>query len=185
MVGLRRGVQSNYLCIGLPTPCSPGSEESPQERRRFIRDADHLVRRLAIELEIELGLAATVLPVAPRFQLAPPQAPLRECRALYADADARRLPCNAWLPCDRPGRSDDAAGNEPCPALVLAVEDEDRVALGDALAAIHRLLCAERKRLRRPIANRGFDRIRRARHLAASPPTPCVHHRSVLVCDRR
>ena len=38
-------------------------EEPAEERRRFSRDADNLVRCLTIEFEIELGLAATVAPV--------------------------------------------------------------------------------------------------------------------------
>ncbi len=40
----------------------------------------------------------------------------------------------------------------------LARENEDRIAFGDVLSAIHRLLRAERERLRQPIVNLGFDR---------------------------
>ena len=59
--------------------------------------------------------------------------------------------------CDRFCRGDDAACDETWSAFVLAREDEDRIALGDVLATIHRLLRAERERLRRRIANLGFD----------------------------
>ena len=60
--------------------------------------------------------------------------------------------------CDRSGRGDDAARDETWPAFVLAREDEDRIAFGDVLATVHRLLRAERKRLRPRIANLGFNR---------------------------
>jgi hypothetical protein len=38
-------------------------KESTEERRRFIRDADNLVRGLTIEFKIELSLGSTVIPV--------------------------------------------------------------------------------------------------------------------------
>src|SRR6266446_10732578 len=133
-------------------------KESAEERRRVIGDADNLVRCLTIEFEIELGLGATVLPIGKKFELAPPEAPLRERGASDADAHARRLPGDPALFCDGFGRGDDAARDETWPAFVLAREDEDRIAFGDVLAAIHRLLRAERESLRPRIANCCFDR---------------------------
>jgi hypothetical protein len=53
-------------------------KEFAEERRRFIRDADDLVRCLTIEFEIELGPGSAVIPVGEMFELAPPQRPLRE-----------------------------------------------------------------------------------------------------------
>jgi hypothetical protein len=61
-------------------------KEPAEERRRFIRDADNLVRCLTIEFEIELRLGPTVFPVGKKFELAPPQAPLRERGAFDGDA---------------------------------------------------------------------------------------------------
>src|SRR5438093_8754553 len=123
-------------------------KESAKERRCFIRDADDLVCCLTIKFEIELGLGSTVVPVGKKFELAPPQAPLRERGASDGDADARRLPGDPAFLCDRFGRGDDAAHDETRPAFVLAREDENRIAFGDMLATIHRLLRAERERLR-------------------------------------
>src|SRR5215208_3592279 len=60
--------------------------------------------------------------------------------------------------CDRFGRGDDAARDEARPAFVLAREDEDRIAFGDVLATIHRLLRAECERLRPRVADLGLDR---------------------------
>ena len=141
-------------------------KESAEERGRFIRDADDLVRCLTIEFEIELGLGSTVVPVGKKFELAPPQAPLRERGAFDCDAHARRLPGDPAFLCDRFGRGDDAARDETWPALVLAREDEDRIAFGDVLTAIHRLLRPKRERLRLWIANLSFDRERDAFHFA-------------------
>ena len=132
-------------------------EESAEERRRFIRDADDLVRCLTIEFEIELGLGSTVAPVGKMFELAPAQAPLRERGAPDGDAHAWRLPGNPAFLCDRTGRGDDATCNETWPAFVLAREDEDRIAFGDLLATVHRLLGAERERLCPFIPDLGFD----------------------------
>src|SRR4030095_14392389 len=100
----------------------------------------------------------TVVPVGKKFELAPPQAPLRERGASDGDAHARRWPGDPAFFCDRFGRGDDAARDETWPAFVLAREDEDRIAFGDVFATIHRLLRAEREILRPRIANLGFDR---------------------------
>src|SRR5213079_686244 len=70
----------------------------------------------------------------------PPQAPLRGRSASDGDAHARRLPGDPAFLCDRFGRGDDAARDETWPSFVLAREDEDRIAFGDVLATIHRLL---------------------------------------------
>src|SRR5438067_13878699 len=127
---------------------SAALKETAEERRRVIGDADNLVRCLTIEFEIELGLGATVVPIGKKFQLAPPEAPLRERGESDADAHARRLPGDPAFLCDRLRRGDDAARDETWPAFVLAREDEDRIAFGDVLAAIHRLLSIERECLR-------------------------------------
>ena len=137
---------------------SAALKESAKECRRFIRDAANLVRCLTIEFEIELGLGSTVVPVGKKFELAPVQAPLRERGAPDGDAHAWRLPGNPAFLCDRFGRGDDAACDETLPAFVLARENEDRIAFGNVLATIHRLLRAERERLRPWIANLGFNR---------------------------
>jgi hypothetical protein len=147
-------------------PQSAALTESAEERRRFIRDADNLVRGLTIEFEIELGLGSTVVPVGKKFELAPSQASLGERDASDGDAHARRLPGDPAFLCDRFGRGDDAARDETWPTFVLAREDEDRIAFGDAFAIIHRLLRAERERLRRRIAHLGFDREHHTLHLA-------------------
>src|SRR5262249_13363214 len=138
-----------------------------EERRRFIRDADDLVRCLTIEFEIELGLGSTIIPVSEAFELAAPQRPLRKRGGSDGHAHPRRLSDDAALLRDRLGRSDDAARDEAPPALVLAREHKNRVACGDMLAAIHRLLRAERERLGPRIANLGFDR---ERHASPLPP---------------
>ena len=145
---------------------SAALKESAKERRRFVRDADNLVRCLTIEFEIELGLGSTVVPVGKKFELTPPQAPLRERGASDGDAHARRLPGDPGFLCDRFGRGDDAARDETWPTFVLAREDEDRIAFGDVLATIHRLLRPECERLRPRIANLGFDREHHAPRLA-------------------
>jgi hypothetical protein len=137
-----------------------------EERRRFIRHAGNLVRCLPIEFEIELGLGSTVVPVGKKSELAPPQASLCESGASDGDAHSRRLPGDAAFFGDRFGRRDDTARDETCTTFILAREDEDHIAFGDVLAAIHRLLRAERESLRRWIADFGFDRERLASHLA-------------------
>ena len=141
-------------------------KESAKERLRFVRDTGDLVRCLTIEFEIELGLGSTVVPVGKKFELASPQAPLRKRGAPDSDAHARRLPCDPAFLCDCFGRSDDAARDKTWPALVLAREDKDRIAFGDVLATIHRLLRAEGERLCPRIANLGLDREYHAAHIA-------------------
>src|SRR5438105_6237093 len=151
-------------------------KESAEERRRFIRDADNLIRCLTIEFEIELGLGSTVVPVGKKFEIAPPQAPLRERGASDGDTHARRLPGDPAFFCNRFGRGDDAARDETWPAFVLAREDEDRIAFGDVFATIHRLLRAERERRCPRIANLGFDREHHTPYLA--PLTSMAVHRA-------
>ena len=95
-------------------------EESVQECCRFIRDANDLVRCLAIEFEIEFGFGAIVVPVAKTFQLAAPEAPFGKRSASNSDADPRRLPGDPAFLRDRFSRSDNAARNETWPAFILA-----------------------------------------------------------------
>src|SRR5437762_8512169 len=154
--------------------CSGGLslKESAEERCRFIRDADDLIRCLTIKFEVELGLGSTVVPVGKKLELAPPQASLRQRSAPDGDAHARRLPGDPAFFCDRFGRGNDTARDETLPAFVLAREDEDRIPFGDVLASIHRLLRAERERLRPRIANLGFDRERHTPHLAPTQTVP-------------
>src|SRR5882757_1862863 len=147
-------------------------EECAEERRRFIRDADDLVRCLTIEFEIELSPGLAVIPVGEMFELAPPQRPLRERGASDGDTHTRRLPDDAALLRDRFGGSDNAARDEALPALVLAREHKNRVAFGDMLTAIHRLLRRECERLRPRIANLGFDRERHASPLLSQESCP-------------
>jgi hypothetical protein len=149
-------------------------KEPAEERGRFIRDADDLIRCLTIEFEVELGLGSTVVPVGKKFELAPPQAPLRERGAPDGDVHARRLPGDPAFLCDRFGRGDDAACDETWPAFVLAREDEDRIAFGDVLATVHRLLRAERERFRSRIAHLSFDREHHAPCLAPLIPLPPI-----------
>ena len=163
----------------------PQLKESAEERRRFIRDAGNLVRCLTIEFEIELGLGSTVVPVGKKFEFVPPQAPLCERGASDGDAHARRLPGDPALLCDRFGRGDDAARDETWPAFVLAREDEDGIAFGDLLAAIHRFLRPERERLRLWIANLGFDREHHTAHPAPSISTAVMRARSTYKAHAR
>src|SRR5262245_9776681 len=134
------------------------SKESAEECRRFIRDANDLVGRLPVEFEIELRLGTTIVPVAETLELAPPEAPLRECGACNGDAHARRLSGEPTLLWDRFGRGDDAACEETRPGFVLTREHKDRIALGNVFASIHRLLRVERERLGSEITNLSFDR---------------------------
>ena len=73
-------------------------KELAQERRRRIRDADDFVRRLAIELEIELGLGPVVLPVTEPLELAASERPLGNSSTFDGDADARRLSGDGRFP---------------------------------------------------------------------------------------
>ena len=132
-------------------------KESVEKRRSRIGYSDDLVRRLAIEFEIELGFGTTVFPVGKALELAPPQRALRERGAIDGDAHAGRLPGDAAFLLDRFRGRDDAARDEAVPALVLACENEHRVAHRDVLAAVHRFLRAKRKRLRLRITNLGLD----------------------------
>ena len=124
-------------------PERPSRKEPTEKLRRVIRDPDNLVRCLTIELEIELGLGAAILPVGKGRELLPPQTPLRERGPSDGDAHARCLAGDPALPRNRDDRGDDAFRDDTCPAFVLAREDEDRIAGGDVLAAIHGLLRAE------------------------------------------
>ena len=133
-------------------------EERIQERCRLVRNAHDLVRCLAIEFEIELGRGVAVIPVGEKFEFAPPQRPRRKRGACDGNADTRRLPGDAALLRGRLGAGDNAAREKALPALVLARKHENRIAFGDVLAAIHRLLRGERERPRPRIANLGFDR---------------------------
>src|SRR5437660_312954 len=143
---------------------SAALKELAEERRRFIRDAGNLIRRLTIEFEIQLGLGSTVVPIGKKSELASPQASLCQRGACDSDAHARRLPGRPVF-CDRFGRGDDAARDQTWPAFVLAREDEDRIAFGDVLTTVHRLLRAERESLRPRIAHLGFNREHHAPHL--------------------
>ena len=134
------------------------SKEVAEERRRSIRYADDLVRRLTIEFEIELGLGPVIVPVGKRFELTSSQAPLCARNASDGDAHTRRLPGDAPFFCDRLGRDDDPVRDKTRSPFILAREDEDPIALGDVPATIHRLLRAEGEPLRRWVINLGFDR---------------------------
>src|SRR6187200_2425063 len=123
------------------------SKEFAEECCRAIRDANNFVRRLTIEFEIELRLRSTVIPIGKGFQLAPPQASLRDGGAPDSDAHTRSQPSDPALLWDGFGRCDDAAHNQSRPAFILARKDEDRIAFGYELAPIHRLLRVERERL--------------------------------------
>jgi|GEM_PF-5260551 len=68
------------------------------------------------------------------------------------------------------GVSDNAPRDEALPALVLAREHKNRVAFGDSLTAIHRLLRGERERLGPRIGNFSLDRERH------SSPAPNEFH---------
>ena len=138
----------------------------PQKPRRPIRNPDDLVRRLAIIFEIEFGFGAAVGPVRERFEIGASERALGERGALDGDAHPRRLPRDALLLRNRFGRRHHTARDQSLPAFILARENEDRIARGDELAAIHRLLRREDERLRPRIANFGFDRVCHA------PPHP-------------
>src|SRR5262249_27147046 len=96
-VEMKRAVSLlDSLSDGLPRShkdsSNPFSKESAQKGRRFIRDAADLVRCLAIKLEVELAFGSTVVPIGKRFELAPSQAPLRECGPSDANGHPWCLP---------------------------------------------------------------------------------------------
>ena len=144
--------------VEVPKLVAVVSEKTPKEGRRVLGDADDLVRRLPIELEVELRLGAAVVPVETKLELLPPQPPLRPRDPSDRDIDARGLPRDPAFPGDRRLRRDDAARDESGAAFVLAREHEDRVALRDMFAAIHRLLRSEHEGVRRRICNLRLDR---------------------------
>src|SRR5688572_10871484 len=135
-------------------------EETVEQVGGFLRNTDDLVRGLPVELEVELGLGAAIVPLREGLQLLAPEGPLGEGRSPYGDADARRLPFDPHLPRRRPGRGDDAASDQALAALVLAREHVDRVAFCDKLAAVHRLLGFEFKSRGLRIAHLGLYRVR-------------------------
>jgi hypothetical protein len=138
-------------------------KESPQEGCRFIRNADDLIRRLAIEFEIEFRLGAIVVPVAKLFQLAAPERPLGGRSAANTDADPRRLAGGPAFLRNCFGRSNYAAGNQASPAFVLTRKDKDQITLCDVLPTVHCLLSGEREGSRPRIGNRRLDRERHLR----------------------
>src|SRR5437763_8783930 len=137
-------------------------EERLEKGGGFIREADDLVRGLTIELEVELGLGPTVLPVGEALEVAAAEATLRQRDACHRDADARRLPRDPGLIRNRFSRRHDAACDQARTALVFACEDKDRIALADVLAAVHGLLLGECECLCAGVADLGFDREHRA-----------------------
>src|ERR1700751_2882589 len=96
------------------------SEEAFEKGLRLIRDADDLIRRLPVELEIELGLGLTVVPVVEGLGIISPEWPLGECGALDCYAHAPRLSCNAAFLRDRLGGGDDATRDQALAAIGLA-----------------------------------------------------------------
>src|SRR6185295_8834327 len=119
------------------------AEEPAQEAGGPVGETHDLVGCLAVELEVELGFGAAVVPVLEGLELRAAQPALRERRAADRDADARRLALHARLAGRGLGGDDDADRDQPRTAFVLAVEDEKGVARGDLLAAVHRLLMIE------------------------------------------
>src|SRR3954469_5486980 len=63
-------------------------EEGAEERRRFVREADDLVRRLTIEFEIELSPGLPVSPIGETAELGPAQRPLGDRCAADGEAHA-------------------------------------------------------------------------------------------------
>ena len=140
---------------------STGHLEALAEKgRRFIGDTDDFVGCLPIEFEIELRSRPAITPVGEMLEFAAPHWPLRKRRSFDGDAHARRLAWYTALLSNGFGVSDDTARDEALAALVLAREYENRVTLGDQLAAIHRLVGGERETPRPRIDDLRFDRIR-------------------------
>jgi hypothetical protein len=90
-------------------------EETAQQWRSCFREAHDPVRCLAIELEIELALRPTVVPVAVLPEIAAPEAAFGRRRPLHDDADTARLPGDPGLVRGRFGGGDRAAGNRSEP----------------------------------------------------------------------
>src|SRR4051812_32615798 len=100
------------------------SKEVAQECCRFPRQAHDLVGGLPVELEIEFGLGAPVLPVAEWLQLGPAEAAFRNGGALDRDTDTRRLPLQVRLRWGRRRGCHEPHRHQPLPTFVLAGEDE-------------------------------------------------------------
>src|SRR5580692_3770648 len=138
-----------------------GALEALAEKRRCCSgDADDFVGCLPIEFEIELSPRAAVIPIGESLQLATPHGALRQRSSFDGNAHARRLTSDAALLPYGVRASDHTARNEALAALVLAREYESRIACGDLLAAIHRLLGDECESPCPRIHNFCFDRIR-------------------------
>src|SRR5437868_13626996 len=91
-----------------------------KEGSRLRGDSDDLVRRLAVELEVELGLRAPVLPVREGLELGATEAARSEPSAFDLDADARGLAVEILAQRNRLGVGDDAARDEAEAAFILA-----------------------------------------------------------------
>jgi len=136
----------------VPADASPGfffvNAATTEKGRRVIRDADNLVRRLTIELEIELRLGATVVPVGKGSELVPTQAPLRERSPPDGDAHPRCFAGDPAFLRDRFDRGDDAFRDQTRPAFVLARENEDRIAGPTTCLPSYIVFCARNVRVR-------------------------------------
>src|SRR5689334_1640008 len=75
-------------CLNL-TPLR--SEEVAQKFRRLIGNADDFVRRLTIELEVELCFRSPIIPVGKGLELAAAKVTLCGRNTSNRNADARRL----------------------------------------------------------------------------------------------
>src|SRR5690348_18383130 len=119
-----------------------------EECGRDVGEPDDLVRGLSVEFEVELGFRTTVIPGRERLQLRTPERVSGEVAAFDLDARARCLPLEILARRDRLRGRDDAARDEAAAAFVLAGEEKDHIADGDALAAVHRLLAGKTPRRR-------------------------------------
>jgi hypothetical protein len=131
-------------------------EETFEKSCRPVGYTGYVVCCLAIEFEVELGFGPTVLPIPEALKVTPPQRPLCGLDAFNGDADAWCLAGNAGVLGDQFGGRDYAARYEAWPALVLTRKNENRVTLGDALTAVHRLLRDKLQGLCALVANFGF-----------------------------
>jgi hypothetical protein len=93
-------------------PDSPALEELTEECCGPIGDAYDLVRCLAIELEVQFGFGATVVPVGEGLEFGPTEATFRQTGSPNGDTDAWRLPGDAWLPWRWFSRGDNASSNQ-------------------------------------------------------------------------